>query len=254
MPDRRRHGAHEDRGAGGAAAKRGLSLHDRLVGYLPRYAPWAARLPGAARTCATGCRRWRGWSEKHAGFSARRKLPAWREDLVQGATPAFERDDGPEVVLFADTFNRYFEPENVRGGARRCSKPPAAGCICRSRWTARRGRSAAGARSCRSVWSTRRARRRERTLAALAPFVEPRRAGGRARAELHPRFPRRDPGLAEDRGGALAGGARHAVRGVRGARARRRLRCRWSRSASGRCCTAIATRNPSARWVRSRRR
>ena len=26
--------------------KHGLSLHDRLVGYLPRYAPWAARFPG----------------------------------------------------------------------------------------------------------------------------------------------------------------------------------------------------------------
>ena len=44
MPDRRRHGAHEDRGAWPRAApKRGLSLHDRLVGYLPRYAPYAAR-------------------------------------------------------------------------------------------------------------------------------------------------------------------------------------------------------------------
>ena len=28
-------------------AKHGLSLHDRLVGYLPRYAPWAARFPAA---------------------------------------------------------------------------------------------------------------------------------------------------------------------------------------------------------------
>ena len=43
------------------AAKHGLSLHDRLVGYLPRYAPYAARLswlmnlrdalPGAAPSC-----------------------------------------------------------------------------------------------------------------------------------------------------------------------------------------------------------
>ena len=60
--------------------KFGLSLHDRLVGYLPRYAPYAARLPwlmnlrddmpGAARM-----------SEAIAGFSARRSLPKWRSDV-----------------------------------------------------------------------------------------------------------------------------------------------------------------------------
>src|SRR5215467_8139578 len=60
-------------------AKRGLSLHDRLVGYLPRYAPVAARLawlfnlrdslPGAAML-----------SERIAGFSAQRSLPRWRSD------------------------------------------------------------------------------------------------------------------------------------------------------------------------------
>ena len=43
MPDRRRHGENEDRGAGCANKRRGLSLHDRLVAYLPRYAPYASR-------------------------------------------------------------------------------------------------------------------------------------------------------------------------------------------------------------------
>ena len=37
------------------AKKHGISLHDRLVAYLPRYAPWAARLPFWP-ICATGCR------------------------------------------------------------------------------------------------------------------------------------------------------------------------------------------------------
>ena len=59
-------------------AKHGLTLHDRLVGYLPRYAPYAAKfavlsnlrdaLPGAAK-----------WSEAIAG-SARAALPRWRGD------------------------------------------------------------------------------------------------------------------------------------------------------------------------------
>jgi FAD/FMN-containing dehydrogenase/Fe-S oxidoreductase len=95
------------------AEKFGLSLHDRLVGYLPRYAPYAARLswllnlrdvvPGAAKL-----------SEAIAGFSARRSLPKWREDYFKepahAVTPA---ENSRDVVLFTDTFNRYFERENL---------------------------------------------------------------------------------------------------------------------------------------------
>src|SRR6202008_5017092 len=59
------------------AEKFGLSWRDRAIGYLPRYAPAAARaawlfnlrdrLPGAAKI-----------SEAIFGFSARRSLPEWR--------------------------------------------------------------------------------------------------------------------------------------------------------------------------------
>ena len=86
-----------------------LSLHDRLVAYLPRYAPYAARLaplmnmrdwlPGAAAS-----------TESLTGFSARRKLPIWRGKLFDPMGP-FGPVDGREVALFADTFNTYFEPE-----------------------------------------------------------------------------------------------------------------------------------------------
>jgi FAD/FMN-containing dehydrogenase/Fe-S oxidoreductase len=95
--------------------KRGLSLHDRLVGYLPRYAPYAAKyawlfnlrdqIPGGPKL-----------SEAVAGFSAQRRLPKWRRDIFR----EFEHRDGnakDEVVLFADTFNRYFEPENLAAAA-----------------------------------------------------------------------------------------------------------------------------------------
>src|SRR3982751_3291036 len=68
--------------------KFGLSLHDRLVGYLPRYAPYAAKvpwllnmrdmLPGAARL-----------SEAVAGFSARRTLPKWRSDAFKDPINTF---------------------------------------------------------------------------------------------------------------------------------------------------------------------
>ena len=98
------------------AWKVGVSLHDRLVGYLPRYAPYAARLrwlmnlrdrlPGAALL-----------SEAIAQFAAERPLPKWRKDYLHDDEPLFASTGKPtrgEVVLFADTFNRYFEPENVR--------------------------------------------------------------------------------------------------------------------------------------------
>jgi len=92
-------------------AKRGLSLRDRLIGYLPRYAPLAAKWPKLANL-RNDTPRLRQWSERYAGLSARRDLPRWRADAWR--EPA--GDSGAPsraVVFFADTFNRYFEPENI---------------------------------------------------------------------------------------------------------------------------------------------
>src|SRR5581483_4540496 len=79
------------------AAKRGLSLHDGLVGYLPRYAPLAAKFPWLLnlRDRIALLRR---WSETLARFAAQRGLPTWvkpyREPADVAAPP-----DAPEVVL-----------------------------------------------------------------------------------------------------------------------------------------------------------
>jgi FAD/FMN-containing dehydrogenase/Fe-S oxidoreductase len=100
-----------------ARAKLGLSLHDRLVGYLPRYAPYAARFPDLfnGRDKSPMLRR---LSERIAGFSERRSLPKWRKDTYVdhsdwNYTRANADKPAREVVLFADTFNRYFERENL---------------------------------------------------------------------------------------------------------------------------------------------
>ena len=98
------------------------------------------------------------------------------------------------VVLFADTFNRYFERENLDAALAVLN---AAGYRVQVAQAGRRRDAPALLRPHVSVGRRgrcRRARKRERTLAALAPFVDARRAGGRARAELHPRLPRRDSG------------------------------------------------------------
>src|SRR5437588_1299133 len=94
------------------AEKYGLSLHDRLVGYLPRYAPAAARLPWLfnLRDTVPGAA---ALSQALAGFSARRRLPRWRSDHFRDADAPSAAGAGAEIVLFADTFNRYFERENI---------------------------------------------------------------------------------------------------------------------------------------------
>src|SRR5437773_9216509 len=62
------------------AAKRGLSLRDRLVGWMPRYAPYAAKFP-ALFNARDKYPRLKEWSERLAGFSVRRTLPQWRKDV-----------------------------------------------------------------------------------------------------------------------------------------------------------------------------
>ena len=94
------------------AAKHGVSLHDRLVGYLPRYAPLAARWPRLANL-RNDAPRLRRWSERYAGISAQRDLPRWRKDAWREHAPMLGPKEGPSVAFFADTFSRYFEPENI---------------------------------------------------------------------------------------------------------------------------------------------
>ncbi len=118
--------------------RHGLTPKDRLIAYLPRYAPWAARfswlmnlrdrVPGLAAL-----------SEKLFGLSAKRTLPRWTGNPFRASgIPSPLRGEGEgggvtstgsppsqpspikaegakgEVVLFVDTFNNYFEPENAR--------------------------------------------------------------------------------------------------------------------------------------------
>ncbi len=95
--------------------RHGLRLRDRLIAYLPRYAPWAARFAWLAnlRDAVPGLA---FLSEKLLGLSARRSLPQWQGDTFAtrpGATVGGGAVNG-EVVLLVDTFNNYFEPDNAR--------------------------------------------------------------------------------------------------------------------------------------------
>ena len=126
--------------------RHGLTLKDRLIAYLPRYAPWASRLAPLTNVMSA-------MGKGLLGFAPQRALPKWRSDAFKDVTPhpnpaprphtralPVSRGEGnkqigseaaalslapvsgaregvrgnKEVVLFIDTFNRYFEPENAR--------------------------------------------------------------------------------------------------------------------------------------------
>lgn len=94
------------------AAKHGLTLRDRLVGYLPRYAPFAAKL-APLMNLRNDHPVLRNLVERVTGISAKRALPAWRSDVFAPDVDVYGPTDGHEVVLFADTFNRAYERENL---------------------------------------------------------------------------------------------------------------------------------------------
>ena len=99
------------------ATSHGLSLRDRLVGYLPRYAGLASRFAPIAnlRNRSTLLRK---LFERFAGISARRALPAFRSDVFVPPADSIGPEAGREVVLFADTFNRIYERENLDAALR----------------------------------------------------------------------------------------------------------------------------------------
>jgi FAD/FMN-containing dehydrogenase/Fe-S oxidoreductase len=148
--------------------KFGLSLHDRLVGYLPRYAPYAARLPWLLnlRDIVPGAAI---LSEAVAGFSARRSLPKWRDDFFK-EPDSHDGSGKREVVLFADTFNRYFEPENIDAAV---AVLHAAGYRIHFATPIDGKRPLCCGRTFLSIGKVEEARyEAERTLAALSPYVE----------------------------------------------------------------------------------
>ena len=89
----------------------GLGGRDRLIGWLPRYAPaaWRLRHLMNTRNRSSVLRR---AGEALVGFSARRALPEWhREPFLESPLPAGEN---PDAVLLPDTFTTWFEPEIPR--------------------------------------------------------------------------------------------------------------------------------------------
>ena len=152
-------------------ARHGLPLRERLIAYLPRYAPVAAlvgpllnlrdRVPALARA-----------TERWLGLSARRTLPRWRRRWREGgeiSSPADVRGDGLDVILFGDTFNRAYERENLEAAERVLR---AAGYRLHVAKPRGGGRPLCCGRTYLAAGLVEEARREaKRTLATLSPFV-----------------------------------------------------------------------------------
>jgi hypothetical protein len=83
MPHRRRHGQNEESNFCIIGSEHtGSRCAIRLIARLPRWAPWAARVPWLVnlRNSMPGAAL---LSEKLLGFSAKRSLPAWRSDVLR---------------------------------------------------------------------------------------------------------------------------------------------------------------------------
>ena len=92
------------------------SLRDRVVAALPQLAYRAGPLRSLAnlRDAIPG---FAHVSEDASGFTARRPLPRWAARPFRPGRSKTAAPNG-EVVLFVDTFNRYFEPQVARAAER----------------------------------------------------------------------------------------------------------------------------------------
>lgn len=154
-------------------SKHRLPLKDRLIAWLPHYAPLAKhvgfllnlrnQIPGLP------------WvTEKLLGFSRHRSLPTWRSDIFEADEVAGMQQDLPaqakEVVLLVDTFTTYFESENARAALQVLS---AAGYKMHYPKPLDNKRPLCCGRTFLHAGLTHQARiEATRTIAALKPFVE----------------------------------------------------------------------------------
>jgi Fe-S oxidoreductase len=91
----------------------GFRLRDFLIADLPRYAPWVSKLRGLINL-----RNRFSWLAKlleaPTGFTAARSLPTWKHPFALRQSKV----NGQMVILWVDTFNRYFKPEVLHAAVR----------------------------------------------------------------------------------------------------------------------------------------
>jgi FAD/FMN-containing dehydrogenase/Fe-S oxidoreductase len=102
----------------------GLTLRERLVAFMPRYAPLASRLSPLVDLLKALPLPY-GWAKRQMGFATERSLPSFKRSFLTGRHATSPSKPGAklatsdkQVLLFVDTFNNYFEPENAAAAKR----------------------------------------------------------------------------------------------------------------------------------------
>ena len=100
-------------------AKLGFGLRERLIAEMPRYARIAVALRGLIKL-RNKLPFIAGLGERMLGLAKTRSLPEFRGDFFRDSeiSAASASKDAPKVILFADTFNRWMEPEIPRAALR----------------------------------------------------------------------------------------------------------------------------------------
>ena len=96
--------------------KHRLPLKERLIAWLPRYAPLLKHI-GFLVNLRNSLPCLPTLTEKLLGFTRYRPLPAWRSDSFRAQkrhATTMPRSNSNGVVLLVDTFNTWFEPDNAR--------------------------------------------------------------------------------------------------------------------------------------------
>ena len=99
------------------SGRHGVSLRERLVAQLPVYAGAAATIGGVLAMAqrlpllSTLAKNW-------LGLAPQRSLPRFRKSFLSGVSRPVSTIASKEGLLFVDTFNNHFEPDNARAAQR----------------------------------------------------------------------------------------------------------------------------------------
>ncbi|MDR5774316.1 MULTISPECIES: FAD-binding and (Fe-S)-binding domain-containing protein [unclassified Caballeronia] len=99
-------------------ARHGVSVRERLVAYLPRYAPYASRWPFMSGAIEARMPVLARWLKTKLGLAPQRAFPRFEKAFLSDASTTIVANATKEVLLFVDTFNNYMEPANARAAQR----------------------------------------------------------------------------------------------------------------------------------------
>ena len=97
---------------------KGLNFNEKLIAYLPYYAKYFTYFPKLSNFLSNYFRKSIFFSKLYehlTGFSSKKSLPKWRTDFFRNEElPSTPDNLKKPLILFVDTFSKYFEPENLR--------------------------------------------------------------------------------------------------------------------------------------------